>query len=174
MHYLYFVLIKKEECSTSNNAQEHANNLLENEGFTAQGFFGSGKADWYEIGGRWSGCLTECLMPLEYREELKKLYENSRTTNEEYEALWKKYKGDGKCPQTREHNWHRGQSDDNARILTKKLYEGLKQTYPETEIYCEEDCIETTIEQLQHDLYNLDNAEELFNNYWIVTVDYHN
>lgn len=57
MHHLYFVLLEDAEIADSMDARNQAVDLLEEEGFCAQGYFGFGKGDWYVVGGRWSGEL---------------------------------------------------------------------------------------------------------------------
>jgi len=58
MHTLYFVKLKAEN---SKEARRKAYNLLEENNFATdnQGFYGSSKADWYVVGGRWSGLFTD-------------------------------------------------------------------------------------------------------------------
>jgi hypothetical protein len=48
----------KEQAEDSFQARAEANNWLEREGFSKQGFYCNGKADWFKVGGRWSGVLS--------------------------------------------------------------------------------------------------------------------
>lgn len=57
MHYLYFVLVSAEDAASAGEACQQANDELDLHAFTAEGYFGSGKADWFEIGGRWSAVI---------------------------------------------------------------------------------------------------------------------
>ena len=57
MHSLYFVLVDSKEF-TIDTARKYVYDALEEEGFISTGYWGGGKADWYVIGGRWSGVLS--------------------------------------------------------------------------------------------------------------------
>lgn len=60
MHYLYFVCVPKDDAKNSEEAMTRAEEFLEAENFCGENlFYSSGKADWYEVGGRWSGFFTE-------------------------------------------------------------------------------------------------------------------
>lgn len=59
MHYLYLVLTKREKGETMEDISSRVEYLLEEEGFTSQGYFSSGKSDWFEIGGRWSDLFVK-------------------------------------------------------------------------------------------------------------------
>jgi len=61
MHCLYFVKIDDKEIKTSQQAREHATNILDANNFASDsnGFYGNSKADWYVVGGRWSGLLSK-------------------------------------------------------------------------------------------------------------------
>jgi len=64
MHQLYFVYLEKEmKIKTSQEARNAAIENLNENNFADcdSGYFGSSKADWFVIGGRWSGILTEAL-----------------------------------------------------------------------------------------------------------------
>lgn len=58
MHILYFVKITDAE--NSQEAREKATQVLDDNNFASDsnGFFGNSKADWYVVGGRWSGILS--------------------------------------------------------------------------------------------------------------------
>ena len=57
MHHFYLVKIKAEN---ANDAIAEATTALDDNNFASDsnGFFGSSKADWYVVGGRWSGVLA--------------------------------------------------------------------------------------------------------------------
>jgi hypothetical protein len=57
MHILYFVRI--ERAKDASEAIDKARTALDNNHFADDGFFCSPKADWYVVGGRWSGLFTE-------------------------------------------------------------------------------------------------------------------
>ena len=59
MHNLYFVVIPKKQATDNKEAMDLAMSFLNEENFSGGGFYGGGKADWFETGGRWSGFFTE-------------------------------------------------------------------------------------------------------------------
>jgi len=61
MHYRVLVTIDKEKCRNSEHARKHAyKQLLNDPSFVGEGGrFGSPCSDWFVIGGRWSGFLSE-------------------------------------------------------------------------------------------------------------------
>lgn len=63
MHNLYFVYLGKDEkIKSSSEARRRVNGLLESNSFAGgEGYWGGGKADWFVIGGRWSGILSKLL-----------------------------------------------------------------------------------------------------------------
>lgn len=62
MHYAYFVSIPRDEADSAAEAIREAETFLDSNGFAGEGgLYSSSKADWYEIGGRWSGIFTMML-----------------------------------------------------------------------------------------------------------------
>ncbi len=60
MHYLYFVAVPKKRVEDKKEAMEFAEDFLDANNFTDQdGLYSAGKADWFEIGGRWSGYFNQ-------------------------------------------------------------------------------------------------------------------
>lgn len=59
MHSLYIVNVKQiaTDVSTAEEASIYADNFLVQEGFVCTGYFGSGKSDWFEVGGRFKDIL---------------------------------------------------------------------------------------------------------------------
>jgi len=55
MHAKLLVLVQAE---SSEDAREQARFRLEQEGFVGEGRFSSSPADWFVVGGRWSGSLA--------------------------------------------------------------------------------------------------------------------
>ncbi len=57
MHHFYLVKVKAEN---ADDAIAEATSALDGNNFASDsnGFFGSSKADWYVVGGRWSGVLA--------------------------------------------------------------------------------------------------------------------
>ncbi len=58
MHTRMLVTINKDSLETREAAKQAVVNYLEAEGFCGRGRFGHGYADWFVVGGRWSGELT--------------------------------------------------------------------------------------------------------------------
>lgn len=61
MHQLYFVAVPVDEASNPDEAMSEATSVLDSENFASNdnGYFGSAKADYYTIGGRWSSFLAD-------------------------------------------------------------------------------------------------------------------
>ena len=78
MHYLYFVAINKEVAGDDPVAK--VNEILEGNSFAGNegGHWGSSRCDWYQVGGRWSGYLTEILLD-DFNEKAKALIKSKRT-----------------------------------------------------------------------------------------------
>ncbi len=57
MHHFYLVKVKAEN---ANDAIAEATAVLDDNNFASEsnGYFGNSKADWYVVGGRWSGVLA--------------------------------------------------------------------------------------------------------------------
>lgn len=59
MHYIYLVAVPVEEADTPTSAIQTAEQELDSNEFAGEGgYFTSHKADWYEVGGRWSNFFT--------------------------------------------------------------------------------------------------------------------
>ena len=69
MHYLMLVTLAMHDGATSSNARHQAMELLlADDSFCGEGArFGSPLCDWFVIGGRWSGWLTESLLGDDYK-----------------------------------------------------------------------------------------------------------
>ena len=185
MHYLYYVAIKKDkEKFDSVKLKSTAQSLLEDNGFASEGGFWSGaKADWFVIGGRWSGTLQSIKL-VKFDSEVRKLLKKNKKDKKisfftdadikenapAIQALWKKLGGIGLNSWQRDQYNHEGY-DDDAMLLDKKLYEALKkQKYKDTEVaVCTDGYIEdeSTIKEFLKD-------KKVVNNYYLVVVDYHN
>ena len=74
MHHLYFVVTPKgDEDYQSDQVRQYVNSWLQEEGFCSQGFYSHGKAEWFVLGGRWSGLLTEIDMEENERNQYDEL-----------------------------------------------------------------------------------------------------
>lgn len=178
MHYLYFVAISKENASTAEEAKEEARRQLDDNGFVGQGYFSNAKADWYVIGGRWSGVLQEVLFEKDFYEEASKYFKDphfisAQEINEnkaQLQKLWRKLGGKGDNAFIRNTYAHEGYQDD-AVLMTKDLLQRLKDKYKEPtfgegiEVYFPEELEEN---------YLKDVSPDTVENYYFVVVDYHN
>ncbi len=80
MHARLIVLLDKQDGETSLDARERANERLLREGFAGQGggLFASSPSDWFVIGGRWSGQLTELRLDQDKWKAFRAEYEDQR------------------------------------------------------------------------------------------------
>lgn len=136
MHQLYFVATPYDTGDTPIGVSYDVEETLISEGFTNDGFFSSGRADWFEIGGRWKydipaylkyGCSIE--------EEVNKIAgkeADDKTHNKVYEAITSSL----------------GKVDTSFR-LTPELLEFLQKEYGDCEVYSPEDYNECLISDLQ-------------------------
>src|SRR5882724_10014943 len=76
MHVRFLVTFNTGDAATSEEAREHVFNTLLAEGFANQvGRWNAGLADWFVIGGRWSGAFTRALLDKEKLETVEKEFE---------------------------------------------------------------------------------------------------
>lgn len=59
MHYLYFVVVDKEEATTSEEARINAYNTLEREWFVNSWYFWNWPADYYSVWWKWTWLFSE-------------------------------------------------------------------------------------------------------------------
>lgn len=87
MHYAYFVLVPQKEAKSSSEAINQAESFLTNNNFASSegGLWSNPKADWYEVGGRWSGIFTEMQLP---KEKLKKCYKELEKIGKKHQKIW--------------------------------------------------------------------------------------
>lgn len=178
MHYMMLVtLALAPQTSSEVVRQEVYNRLI---GYTSfcddGGLFGSPLADWFVIGGRWSGILAETVIGGAHKTALisrfpemakefwpKSLIGQHRT---ELDALWTEHGGSGLSPYTRSSYEELGFTDD-AMLLTQQLYDSLVsqhqgQTIVSDGIHCE--FVDLDNEPLEPDFVGRK---------WLVIVDYH-
>lgn len=189
MHYLQLVTLKNAQ--SSEEAREKAYITLSNESFASEngGFYGSSKADWFVIGGRWSGGLLEAIGDEKIKkakEEIAKLLKKKRiahtvdtlvinphliadTVRKEIESKYKKISG---IPFFRNTYEHHGYDDDALLIKDEKTAKKIKKHLAD---YEDLECI-----IIDDNDYILDDknfteikAKELVGR-WLILVDYHN
>jgi len=182
MHYRYLVTFNKEKAQNSKEAREYVARYLGEEGFCAQGRWANGLADWFVIGGRWSGELSrhswaktlyEQMTKIEREKDIQvwgcsyNIPEKKKAQKElegHFNEMWRdkapeEYRN---IPVNRDTYTLLGYEDD-AMILTKELYDGLLKEYAgdtESEHHADLDYDEV--------------SPKMIGNKWVVVVDYHN
>lgn len=192
MHYLYYVAVPKGK-RTAKKAKIIATNVLDSNGFAGEnGFYNTSKADWYVIGGRWSGHLQAIQMDDLNAKGFAIMNANKKdkgcdfitsadieNNNEALQSLWESLGGKGQHYWDRDNYDHEGAEDDSM-LLDKKLFDALKIRSKEKK----NDFFnhETEIAIIHEDEY-IDNEttitdflkqENIIGNYYIVVIDYHN
>jgi hypothetical protein len=184
MHYLYFVRVQKNEAENSADACERAQQILENEGFAGEGgFFGSSKADWFVIGGRWSGELSKFdPKVVKAQKYIKKTWPTAwEATNNFYSSLKDKL-ADKKSDEAQAEAYHLKETglpfyrdsyihtgyNDDAVVITAELIKALKKEYKDTSEIVE--CFDSVNGE---EIYISKLPKQSIGDY-LVVVDYHN
>lgn len=160
MHSLYFVIFDKNHAQNSKEAREFADMVLENAEFCGKGYFSACKADWYRIGGGYSGELQSVRLGLASYESYKKLILKDSDRNKQ-QKNWENLGGKGIAPHLRDN--HTIYKDD-AMIVDEELYECLMKEYAEIEVFDEDNYYETTLDKID--------KKDIIGR-WIVLIDYH-
>lgn len=183
MHYRFLVTFNKEDAKTSKEAREHVNSFLTDEGFCYPDTrWGGGLADWFVIGGRWSGELSRYSWAKSLHKQMDKIEKEKdvqvwgtsygdpekqqvqRELEKQFTEMWQKEapKAYREIPVNRDTYVELGYEDD-AIILTQELYDGLLKEY------------EGQMDSEYHaDLGYEEISPEMVGKKWIVVVDYHN
>lgn len=185
MHYLYFVAKKKEKGDIKEKVQSEVRNELESEGFAGEsGFYSNSKADWFVMGGRWSGELQQIKLK-DWHKKASELVKKNRSkkdeslsfissddidrNKEELQKLWESLGGTGRNSWDRDQYY--GTYEDDVMLLNKELIEVLdSKEYKEVEVAIMEDGY-IQDEMLLKDFLK---REDIVDNYWLCVVDYHN
>ena len=177
---MLFVTFNRDEAKNSEEARKYAYDfLLGDTGFlNPEGSrFNTSIADWFVIGGRWSGHLTEQLLDQEQLRKYWDEFNRQELTNilntkaeiqrEKAHKLFMEYFPDfkGEIPVYRNLYIGNGYPDD-AMIVTKELYDKVLKQY-EGEPDYEEDGLEFA--DLECECVD----ESFIGNKWVVVVDYH-
>ena len=174
MHYKAIITFNKENAENSEEARTYAHQFLIDEGFCAEsGRFNCPIGDWFVIGGRWSGCLSELDVEGDLYEEVRKMLkikkddflstDDVEKNKKKIQELWLKMGGKGLNPLGRNAYSDYGYDDDSA-IVDKKIYDKLLKEHKGE---CDDG---------EH-FWDLDYDEvskDFIGNKWIVIVDYHN
>jgi hypothetical protein len=177
MHYRFFVTFNQDGAETSAAARRHVSNALIAEGFAGQeGRWSAGLADWFVIGGRWSGELTRAWLGKEKVEKVEKEFEEKHgwwiggqeqmteeQRREQMKDIFDREFPDftGEMPYWRNQYEAYGYEDD-AMILTQELYDALLKAYEGQED-------SDAHADLDYDAVSPD----MVGTKWVVVVDYH-
>jgi len=180
MHASLYVLAKKENFKDSHQARDSVRDWLNEEGFADDSArFKSPIADWFVIGGRWSGELVRANLSVEmlksFETEFEKdfsFFEDAQNTREDRKAqaeeLFIKYfpNFNGRIPYFRDNYKDFGYEDD-AMIVTNNIYDKIVSGHIDDSIEDGGACI-----FMENDIVN-DCANDIVDKYWIVVVDFH-
>jgi hypothetical protein len=179
MHYRMLITLAVIGGESSLDARTRAyDHLLSEPGFAGESSrFNSPIADWFVIGGRWSGFLSETSIGEAYRARLKERFpqvtgafyfsKDVEPHREAIDALWRECGGQGTAPFYRCPYDDLGQVDD-ALILDQTLYDALLIDYAGASEYREGG----------HCYYADLDGEPLGPSFisrkWLIVIDYHN
>jgi hypothetical protein len=182
MHYRFLVTFDSKHATTSYDARRFVLDTLQDEGFCNRGRWDGGMADWFLIGGRWSGELSRHSWG-------EKLYTEIAEIEQEHDIqLWGAHYNDSLMQVLQQHLTRRVQMrwdnaapeaykgipiqrdtdkdfgyEDDAMLLTQELYDALLKEY------------EGKVESEHHaDLDYEEVTPAMVGKKWLVVVDYHN
>jgi hypothetical protein len=174
MHHLYFAKISKKQVKTSEEAITEAVSGLDRNQFCGDGgYFTSHKSDWYVVGGRWSGILSEIDLDIDFLKEVKSILnikdfismKDIDDNEDKIQKLWEKLGGVGKNSLSRKGGNH----SDDAFIIKSKLLKKLQKRFEkediEVAIFDEDGSMESEI--TINDLNEKDYGD------WLIVIDYH-
>ena len=178
MHYLMLITLTLPASYTSESARSEVySRLMDDDSFCGEGGrFGSPLCDWFVIGGRWSGKLSETLIGNAYRKALERKFPQTvglvstqwvKGRRKDLDQLWRQHGGIGCSPLTRESYGQFGYNDD-AMLVTDALYEHLLAEYAGQA---------RSGDDLHCHFIDLDDEpvdETFIGRKWLVVVDYHN
>jgi len=153
-------------------------NWLEKEGFTSQGRFGGGRADWFVIGGRWvHDLILICLNPLlwkSYKDKMNEIINENLAYPEIEKKIFKeffpKYKGPNLFKDSKFNTYNQLGTKDSAMIVNKKLW--IRLIKPLINESDEDPWNDPIIYIEDNELKNL-TEKETIDKMWCVIVDYH-
>lgn len=179
MHYLMLVTIQMPLDATSDEVRDTVHQTLSNDdSFCGEGGrFGCPLADWFVIGGRWSGHLAESLIGKQFLEALKARFPDlpidhhpaslADTHADDFNTIWSGCGGIGPNPYSRCSYEDCGYEDD-AMPLTRELYDALLAEYEGSST--DHDGNFCGYADLDSDVLSPD----FIGQKWLVVVDYHN
>lgn len=134
IHKKLLVTLSQDRADTAQHAKDYAYSYLTEEGFVGHDErFGGGYADWFVIGGRWSGCLLSEDALEEHDASVRKMVgadeknpylttQQIEDNKEEIQALWEAQGNDGVSPLLRSTYRDDGYEDD-AMIVDERIYQ---------------------------------------------------
>ncbi len=178
MHQLLLVTLSLPKDNTSEAARESAfSQLVDDQSFCGEGGrFSCPLADWFVIGGRWSGILREAALGQPYKDALEQEFPQftnglfASTLGDDYKTgldeIWQRFGGTRGHPLCRS-NYDQLGADDDAVLVDQFLYERfLKPGFTGS--------IHGTASPDVTDLDGDDIDESFIGRKWLVVVDYHN
>lgn len=178
MHFQMLITIEMPLDADSETVRKSVYEALVNdESFCGEGGrFGCPLADWFVIGGRWSGLLAEALIGNAFRRALQATFPELKDGElipawaeahpAEMNALWASCGGKGIHPWNRSSYDEHGYEDD-AMPLTQALYDALLAQYKGSAT--EQDGGHCEYADLEHEQL----CPDFIGSKWLVVVDYH-
>jgi hypothetical protein len=177
MHYLMLVTTSFIEGATTAAVRAAVYQaLVSDDSFCGQGGrFGCPLADWFVIGGRWSGYLSTSRIGDAYREAVaarfpeqsEKPYGLVADHRKELDRIWESLGGQSPNPYSRDDTDDLGHPDD-AQVLTKELYDALLSDFEGRA--CMSDGCHCEYVDLDGEALNSD----FIGRKWLIVIDYHN
>ena len=190
MHYRMFVTVKRQGIETSEDARSVVyEKLLNDTSFCGEGGrFGAPPADWFVIGGRWSGELSRVTWAKKLTKEIERMEEkagvevwgthyasgekqiaqiNLKNTIEKLyrQSLPKKFNGKG-LVYDRDMYEELGYEDD-AMLVTENLYNTFLKAYEGNDSHADD--YRVAFSDLNYEIVSSD----FIGRKWLVVVDYH-
>lgn len=178
MHILMLVTLSLPDGSTSEDARWAVKEaLINDDSFCGDGGrFGSPLCDWFEIGGRWSGILSESTIGDDFNKaliarfpELTDKWQRRALAAQHllvFDELWASCGGIGPNLYSRS-GWETMGYPDDAMLLSQKLYDDLLSDYVGKDLFHEDEGCEYV--DLDHEAL----APDFIGRKWLVVVDYH-
>jgi hypothetical protein len=178
MHHLLLVTLSLPGGHSSEEARKFAfSQLIDDHSFCGEGGrFSCPLADWFVIGGRWSGMLRESLLGQPYQDAFEQEFPQftngffASTLVDQHknglDQLWQRFGGTGKHPLCRSSYDQLGTNDD-AMLVDQFLYDRFLK--PASTRRIDGDASPDVT-----DLDGDDIDESFIGHKWLVVVDYHN
>jgi hypothetical protein len=175
MHFPMLLTITLPDGSNSEDARRAVHEaLIKDSSFCGGGRFGCPLCDWFVIGGRFSGLLTEATLGFAFEAAVSARFPEGVPSplnlddcdRVEYEAIWRTIGGMEPSPKGRDSYAMTGHPDD-AVILTDALYDALLANYKGNDIVFRDSHCEFA------DLDEEELDSDFVGRKWIVVVDQH-